>query len=192
MTEKAESKKSDSESAGSGTERDKPSLDDLLASYGKGSGDAKPTEDGGDQKPDPTDERIRRLEAELAQRDADETMKNDVIPRVRGDLDIDDEDVEAFVNYRASKDPRIVEVWDNRRSDPKAFKAMLDGLAEEAAKKYGGQDDGRREVNAVRNSRQSKPALGGFNDVDWASLNDNDFELKKREVYKAAEKGLLR
>ena len=190
MTEKAESKKSDSDPAGSGAERDKPSLEDLLASYGKGDGDEQPAK-AADAPPDAMD-RIAKLEQELLLRDFDKEMNENIIPKVRGDLDLDDTLVKGYVNQRATDDPRLMEVWDKRKSDPKAFEDMLGALSGELAEKFGSSSDAGRAVNAVRKSRESTPSLGGFDNVDWAGMSDSDFELRKREVYKAAEKGQLR
>lgn len=194
MTEPATTENSDSKPEGATENDSKPDLESLLASYGKGDGDksAKPG-----MNEDVLGE-VKALRTELAQRDYREVMRDDVIPTVKGDLDVPTDYVEYWVNKQADADPRLMEAWDNRKANPAAFKEVMEALAPKfqshaeeqfGAKRADSSKPGSKLVSAVRSSRQSTPNDGGFDGVDWVGMSDHDLALKKREVFKAAERG---
>jgi hypothetical protein len=47
---------------------------------------------------------------------------------IRGNLDIGDEDVQAFIAGRVLKDPEISQVWQNRREDRASYNRLVDRL----------------------------------------------------------------
>lgn len=192
MTEKAKSGQTDSSSAGKGTGNDKPTLDDLLASYKQGDGRSKDAAPESDDDVKKLTDKLSRLEQELANRDYQDTFAKRVIPVVKGDLDAKDEYVEWWVNKRATEDERLRAVWDEKDSNPSKFRTTMEALADEFAKEHASDSDKDRVANAVRNARKSDAPQTSFDDVEWASLSQDQFELKKRALYKAAERGELR
>lgn len=194
MTDKA-TDSTDPRSADHGKDTKEPDLDSLLASYGKDGND------DGAKKPSLEDE-VRELREQNALRDYQDTMSKEVIPTLRGDLDIQlpDDYVEHWVNRQAGEDERLMKLWDNRRSNPGAFKEAISALAPKFQKhvedsfgiKSEARGGKRKLASAVRGSRETSPTSAqDFDDVDWAGLTDQGFELKKREVFKAAERGDL-
>lgn len=191
MTQKSESK-SDSSSAGEGAAKDKPSVEELLATYGKGRGNDN-AKAASDDQPD-LGKRVEELEAQLRSERFAKEMAS-AIPAVKGDLDWPDDVIEGYIYKRASSDPRIEEVWNAQKSDPTAFKQMLEGLHDELAQTVNTDSgsDARRVANAARNARKSSESPArGFDDIRWSSLSDSEFQAKKDEIYAAAERGELR
>lgn len=180
------------------------SLTDLLSEYDD---DDAARDESVDKKPEEEqqEKRMARLEARENERDMDA-----LVQRVKGDLDVDNWIVRAYILNEAANSPKMDALWDNRESR----KADLDKIVEQALipgfkkyaedkilppkadetkedpKKESGQ---RRLAAAVKGARESSKSSGGsLDDVDWASLSDGEFNAKKQEVFKAAAAGNLK
>lgn len=188
MTETAKTENSDSTSSGATENDSKPDLESLLAGYGKGGGKAATT-----GAPDGVLDEIKSLRADLAQRDYRDAMDDIVIPTLKGDMNVPTDYVEYWANKAAEADPRLLELWDDRKNNPTAFKEAIDALApkfaESVTKQFGGGDP-KKLLSTVKSSRETdgSPA-DSFDEVNWPSLSDTDFELKKRELFRAVERG---
>ena len=119
-----------------------------------------------------------------------------IIPQVKGDLPVTDDFVEAWINMQGDKDSRLAEVWDDRDNRKSEFKELIKGLsddfqkfAEEShiGKKDEPVDDDKGLAAAARIAKEAPSTTA--DDVDYGNLSDNDFELKKREVFRLAKGG---
>jgi hypothetical protein len=135
-----------------------------------------------------------------------------LVTQVKGDLDVDYEDVERWLNTKADKDPRLTKAWDERHTNKARFqevaKALIPEYQEYAAsfakrvakpaekdEKDGGKDPVKGDKGlaaAVRGAREASPSSGQFENVNWGQLSDNELALKKSQVFKAVKSGSLR
>lgn len=86
-----------------------------------------------------TDPAVAEVRAYIRKQDMTKT-----VAAVRGDLDparYDDRIVEAWLNVRATEDPRIANAWLSRHSNPQAFEKVVAHLGREFAKQYGNLPD---------------------------------------------------
>lgn len=121
-----------------------------------------------------------------------------IIPQVKGDLQVTDEFVEAYINMQGDKDSRLAEVWDNRDSRKAEFNELIKGLAGDfkkfaetnaiVKKDEAPADDDKGLAAAARIAKEAK-STPGLDDVNYGNLSDNDFELKKREIFRIAKGG---
>ena len=201
MTGQADPHKTQNSPADEGKSGGKPSLDDLLADYGKGDGKGSPTDDSQSNSPSEKD-RIAALEERAYRAELNDAMTNQVIPLVKGDLPLPDSFIRSYAVGKAFEDERLGKLFDERAQRPeefeKAMKALGSELAEEIGKSTGDtsdddSDDASRTANAVRNARkQTRKSGGEYGDVDWQSLSQGDFETQKRRLFKSIERGELR
>ncbi len=141
---------------------------------------------------------VKALRADLADRDYRDTMERDVIPLIKGDFELPDDYVEHWVNKQA--DETLLQLWEQRKQKPAQFQEAMEALRprfEEHVEKQFGQkpgeeDPSRRIASVVKGSRVTE-AQGSdqFDNVDWSGLSEQDLEIKKRLVFKAAESGKL-
>lgn len=194
MTDEVKPKEPASQAEAGTEDEGKPDLDSLLASYGKEGGkETKPK--GGELTA--LDE-IKALRAENAERDYREAMDDIVIPALKSEVDAPDDYIEYWANKQAEADDRLLELWDSRKKNPTGFKEAISALgkkfAEDVGDRFGKptEDGSRKLASTVRSSRESKGSpADGFDDVNWQGLGDQDFELKKRELFRAVEQGAV-
>lgn len=67
---------------------------------------------------------------------------------------VDEEVLEVYLGAKAKKDPRLLQVWNNRDKNPKAWDAALKAIGNEAAGKFEVRTDGQ----LVENQRAMKAA----------------------------------
>jgi len=89
-------------------------LDSLLKEFESGSETRSETKDG-DQE-DALATKVQSLEARLAQQDFQAVVSN-----VRGDLDVDPDFVEGWLEARARKSTSLATAYANRRNDPQKW-----------------------------------------------------------------------
>ncbi len=194
MTETAETEKSDSKSEDSTETTSKSPLEDLLASYGK--------DDKGQAKTDDLVSEVKALREDLASRDYRDVMDRDVIPSVKGEFSVPDDYVEHWVNKQADANPKLLELWNDRKGNPAAFNEAIEALtpkfAEHVEKQFGLKTDdsgdaAKRLASVVKGSRETDASPStDFDDVNWGGLSDQDLTLKKAELFRAVEAGELR
>lgn len=182
------------------------SLDDLLASWespsSDNSGDDRSSVDKAapSDKTDPQEARIRALEEQLAASAYRNEMAS-VVSTVKGDLEVDDDLVEYWVNKRAESDPRLVSLWENRDGNAGRFKSALNALKEEFGEfakerlvvgQAQNRESSRRAASAVAGARETPSGMAhGLDNVNWGSLGDSEFALKKAEVFRLQSAGKL-
>lgn len=206
---------------GNGSEQPDGKLETLLAEWDQG---AKGTDSGkpdkgkpaGTGKSNPLEDRIARLEAEAeANKEVSEETRYKadipgVVATLKGDLNVNDDYVEWWINREAKLDPRLAKSWDERDTNQAKFRQVIEALAPSFQKhakeailpKSKDEDDpttdGKGETKddkglgaAVRSSRDAKPSHGD-DDVNWAGLSGHEFALKRAEVFKAMKEGTLK
>lgn len=117
------------------------------------------------------------------QQDMQATIKD-----VRGDLPsdlYDDDFVQAWIDARATKDPRLANAWVNRDADPKKFGQVKAALGKEFAKKYGRLPDrqateDREAVTAAVRGASTKAPEGKA--PDYSKMTDAQFAAEKARV----------
>ena len=67
---------------------------------------------------------------------------------------VDEEMLEVYLGHQARKDPRLLQVWNNRDKNPKAWDAALKAIGNQAAGKF----DVRTDPQLVENQRAMKTA----------------------------------
>ncbi len=167
-----------------------PKLTDLLAEWEKGEEKPKLA-----AKPDELTDRLSAIETRLAD-DAYKTEMTSVVAQLKGDLDVDDFVVEAWINKRADEDSRLRDLYTNRDEKKTEWGQAIQALAPEFQKyvkeRIAAPASDKKLGAAVRaaQTQDGKTSLEG--DVNYGTLSDADFALKKAEVFRLAESGQLK
>jgi hypothetical protein len=196
MTDKAQSGKGDADPKGQPDPAEKPrSLNDLLDEWdasGKKPDSSKAK--GGDD----LTARLSAIERRLASDAYDKEMST-VVETLKGDLDVDDFIVEAWINKQAAQDARLAELYEARDENPaqwqKAIKTLqpeFEKYAKDRVVKPASDNDDKGLGAAVRASKNS-PHKSDLSDdgSDIANLDPQQFELRKAEVFRLAKAGKL-
>jgi hypothetical protein len=164
---------------------DAQDLDSLLAAYNT-------SEPPKSEPPKEPDDRLAAYEqrlAELEKREAQvrsQAEVSEVVRSVRGDLPIDENLVEAYLQVEATKDPRLVEAFTNRRRDPDQWKKIEAGLAKKLKASVGADIDQvatetRDAVDAaVRSASTRTPVEEAPPDI--AAMSEAEFEQYKQTL----------
>lgn len=185
-TEKPDGSETESKDTGKG--EGTKDLNTLLAEW---EGEGSKTKD----KPKSDDAVLQHL--------ADLSYKVDipkVIGLVKGDLDISDRAVENYINGRAGRDEKLLKLWNDRDSNREAFEEAMLKLHDELKEDFkleskkespkADKDDDKLSA-AVRGARSVQSTGTDLDNVDFGSLSDHDFALKKQEVFRLAGAGKL-
>lgn len=185
----ADSKGKDPKTEQSGSS-DKPKLEDLLDSFGKKSASEEP--DKGKKTEPSAAEQLAAMQAEIdslksanaqAQEDADFAK---MTSEVKGDLAVPDYIVDGWLRQQAKDDPRIIDVFEKRAENPKAFKDVVGRLNESFSEETAAQQPKDTTGAKVRGSREtSAPNTAGYDDVKWSELGQQDFESNKAALFKS-------
>lgn len=114
---------------------------------------------------------------------------NDTIDKVRGDLPADFYDntfMQAWIDAKASSDPRLATAWVQRNENPQKFKQVIGALGKEFAKKYGklpdrqATEDREAVTAAVRGSSTRAPEGKA---PDYAAMTPGDFQAEKDRMF---------
>jgi len=176
------------------------SLDELLNEFDKGAKSADST---------PTDQsEVAALKEQvnvLLQREADRSYKSEmndfIVPTLKGDLEIDNFYVEAWANKKASEDPRLQTLWDERGTRKAEFQQAITLLAPEFQKSLEGKivvnkpddDSGQSQLaSAVRQARESNSTPTSLDDANLGAMSDQEFQLHKQEVFRLQMEGKLK
>lgn len=136
-----------------------------------------------------------------------------LLERLRADLDVQDFEVNGWLEGRAIKDPRIIDYFNNRHSSELSkgqYREIVNTLAAEfqeyakgryvqKSKESDEESETREEKGsergddkgltaAVRSSRDAKPS-GSEDDVNWAGLSGHEFAQERGKVFKAMKEG---
>ena len=177
------------------------SLTELLAEWPEESLKPAKADDG---KPSESEQSAARLE--VLERRADETDMAALVERVKGDLNVDNWMVRAWILNEAANDPKMDSLWDKRDSQQATLNKIVDDALIPGFKKYAEgkilppaeEPDKKPEPSskglaaAARAARNADATPTGFDSVDWGSLSDTEFQTKKSEVFRAAKAGELK
>ena len=147
------------------------------------------------------------VRAEIRAQIQDEEDFKGLVSEIKGDLGVDDRHVKRWIDGRAAEEPNLNKVWRERRNNQAAFRQLTKALSDEyradlevgaksISKKGGGEAEGEKASPrdslsaAVRNAREASPS-SGYEDLSWAGLNENQFALKKAEVFRLQKAGKL-
>ncbi len=113
-------------------ETESPDLDSLLSEYESSSEDSQETTE---TKSDDDLAEIRRELKEIRERDIRKETRqalDEAVSQVKefGELEMDDFLVEGAIHKLASENPKLVQAFQNRGSDPDGFKKVLKGVAD--------------------------------------------------------------
>lgn len=193
MTDKAQSGKDDTASGKSSDPAEKPrSLTDLLDEWDSDGKKPASSKSGNDVA-----DRLSALERRLAN-DAYKSEISTVVETLKGDLDVDDFVVEAWINKQASEDPRLQELYEARDENPKkwkdAVKALQPDFEEYAKSRILSKANDDKGVGAAVRASKNSPNMSDLSDdgSDIAGMNDAEFALKKAEVFRLAKTGKLK
>jgi hypothetical protein len=134
------------------------------------------------QQPAQVDPNVSRL---LSRFDREDLAK--LVNVVKGDLDYDEDIVEAWIDTQARKDPRLQRAWLEREGNPKAFEQIARELSKSFAKRTAKRpdpaltEDREAVVAAVRGASthrapESQPPAFG-------SLSNGEFRNEVRSRY---------
>ena len=131
-----------------------------------------------------------------ADRSYQKAMAETIVPAVLGELKVDADLVEMWVNKQAQNDPVLMALWNERGAKPKEFKEAIAALAPEF-KKYAESkglvkpegktaDDKGKLQSAVRSARDTTPSKKEFGNAELSKMSDQQFALHSAEVFAAA------
>lgn len=152
------------------------------------------------------DDELEKLRSEVqALREAEASrvyrreMDENLVPAIKGDLDVHPKHVERWLNEQAASDPRLLKLWNEREDNPEAFQAAIEKLKpkfEADAKDEGligttkARKDDAKLKSAVRSARTpSEPT--DLKGKDLGGMTDNEFALHKAEVFRQQAAGQL-
>lgn len=114
---------------------------------------------------------------------------NDTIEVVRGDLPgtfFDKTFVKAWIDARATEDPRLAQAWVKRHQNPQEFKRVQSALSKEFAKKYGklpdkqATEDHETVAAAVRGASTKVPEGKA---PDYQAMSDAEYRNAVKQQY---------
>lgn len=188
---------------GTGSQGTVKTLDELRADYESALASKSAPDKGSSSKElEALRAKVASLEAEAGDRAYRKEMDQTIIPAVKGELKVDEEIVEMWVNREAGRDAALMALWNARSEKPKEFKDAIVALAPEF-KKYAESkglvqadkptksDDKGKLQSAVRSARDTTPTKKDFGDKNLAKMNDTEFAHYSQEVFAAARAGQL-
>lgn len=143
---------------------------------------------------------VERLQGIEASRSYRAEMDDFMIPTVKGEMTVHPKLVETWLNEQSEASPKLREIWENRFEDREAFEAAVKELTpkfEAYAKKEGfegtaGTPKGDAKLAAaLRSSRETQTGSSDLDNLNLEALSDNDFALKKAEIFRLSEAGQL-
>lgn len=174
--------------------QDGDDLDTLLKQFdeSKPSGSSEPAKP--EQKAEAASDVTDASREVLAARDEirNERFQRDLkttIADVRGDMPsdlYDDDFMQAWIDSKANKDPRLANAWLNRSANPQKFKQVVGALGKEFAKKYGklpdaGATEDREAVTAAVRGASTRAPEGKA--PDYAKMTPGEFQREKEKAF---------
>ena len=153
-------------------------LDTLLAQYETETKKPEPVSPPETQQHQPVQQQVDPSVARLVNRFDREDLQK-LVNNVKGDADVEDDLVEAWIDTQARRDPRLARAWLEREANPKAFEQISKQLGKEFAKKTAKRPDpalteDREAVAAAvrgasthRAPESAPPAYGGMSNAEY-------------------------
>jgi hypothetical protein len=129
------------------------------------------------QKLTALDQQLNRRQVEADIRQAAKTLSEKA--------GIDADVAEVAFEAQARKDPRLLQIWNNRAKNPRALEAALNALGTEFAQKYAVRQDPQLVENqrAVAASRQTMATTQKTSDADaWAEMSPQERQAKVQQL----------
>jgi len=162
-------------------------IDALLAEF-----DTEDTETKADSSEDGAPDDLRKELRELKEQFANELTRRDVaevVSHIKGDLEVDDDLVQAYLDVRVRKTPALAKAFANRFENPAAWSQIEKKLGEELSSKFVRVDKEATETReavaaAVRTTATKAPAGDDLDISDIRTLSDAEFERRVKEIAK--------
>lgn len=169
---------------------EKPTLDSLLADWEKGASKKEAPTNAPD--PDVAD-RLAALEGELTQKIID----TEIVPLIKGDLDVPDKVVRGYLAESAAENPKLNDLFRDRHANKAKFQEALNSVRDEFQKEMSVAKPKKAPKDnslaaAVASAREATPADNSFDGMDFSSMSDQKFAQTKRAVFKAVQAGQLK
>lgn len=131
-------------------------------------------------------ERLTKAEQERVRNQEEADLKA-AVSTVKSKLkDFDDDFLEVALSHRAYRDSKFKTLWENRQRNPEAWKAALDVVSNELAKKFSVRSDPQLAENqrAMKVSRDQMATTQKVDkDEEWAeAAKDGSFDAKWRNL----------
>lgn len=177
----SDDKTTETPSSDAASSEQNPSLDGLLADW-----------ENNAPKPDANAlmDRVSALEGELT----DQIVETEIVPHIKGKTDAPDKIVKGFLSESAAENPKLNELFANRKANRADFQKAMDGLRDDFQKLMGTKDEtpDTEDTNAIAAAAaaaRETPSDTGYDNVNWAELAPHEFEMKKRALFKAVQAG---
>lgn len=131
-----------------------------------------------------TQERLTALDQQLNRRQVEADIKS-AAKTLAEKANIDPDIAEVAFEAQARKDPRLLQIWNNRSKNPRALEAAINALGTEFAQKYAVRQDPQLAENqrAVNASRQTMATTQKTSDADqWAEMTPNERQAKVQQL----------
>lgn len=169
-------------------------LDAALAEFDSATTTTSTTTSTPEQKPTTTatDPALAERLAVIERERADERFQKAISPvlqKVRGDVPsdvFDDDELIAWMDAKAKRDPRLQNAWSNRDKNPQAWDRVVDGLSRDFAKKFTPRIDERATADreavaaAVRGASTRAPEGKA---PDFAGMSNVEFREAHKKEY---------
>lgn len=131
-----------------------------------------------------TQQKLTQLDQQLHRRQVEADIKQ-AAKTLSEKAGIDADVAEVAFEAQARKDPRLLQIWNNRSKNPKALEAALGALGTEFAQKYVVRQDPQLAENqrAVTASRQAMATTQKTSDQDeWAAMSPAERQAKVQRM----------
>lgn len=166
-----------------GARNDGNDLDTLLAEFNQQTAPkTEPVPPPTQQQTAQPDPLVQKLYTRFEREDIGRLVKD-----VKGDLDEDDDLVEAWVDAQARKDPRLQKAWLEREANPQAFQRISKELGKKFAQRVSKRPD--PQVTEDRNAVAAAVRGASTNRApetpapNYSRMSNNEYRNKVREEY---------
>ena len=127
-----------------------------------------------------------------------EYARDKAVTAIKGDLDVPDSFVLNYLVGLSTENEGFDTAFRERLMKPEKWEAALNKVAEDFHKTMKPEKpadtpkDDTGLAAAVHAARTTDAGGGGLDDIDYGSLSDTDFQLKKAEIFRLAERGELK
>jgi hypothetical protein len=131
-----------------------------------------------------TRQQLTQLDQQLHKRQVEADIKS-AAKTLAEKANIDPDIAEVAFEAQARKDPRLLQVWNNRGKNPKALEAAINALGTEFAQKYAVRQDPQLVENqrAVAASRNSMATTQKTTEQDkWADMTPQEREVERQRI----------
>ena len=122
-------------------------------------------------------DRLEKQEQERVRGQEEADLKA-AVSKVKEKVDLDDDFLEVALAHRAKRDPKFMNLWNNRSKKPEAWNAALDVVSNDIGKKFSARQDPQLAENQ-RAMKVSRDQMATTTKTDanekWAKLDQGEF-----------------